>query len=236
MFLTNSGTRHTVMTKRKSIRGRSGRIASNSSKLTGANDVDVTATGVQIEIRREPSSSSVSEQGAGIGNVPEAPPFHIILDDDGVDDGTLPPLQTETGSNKRRSPALLGQEDEGEDEPPLKRHKGKAPPVANTGPQTINDDDYVDSGGDEDSLFENDDDGEEQEDKKELELQTEFKGFCIYRRILCLVVKRRSTIVGRATASSKLTKPQQQQQQPRNRVMEDWIAMSQAVRDGDIQD
>jgi hypothetical protein len=158
--------------------------------------------------------------------LPEAPP-HLIPDDHDGDagDGGILLLQAETGGNKRRSPALLAQEDEGEDEPPLKRHKGKTP----VRPITIGDDDDYDE-GDEDSLSENDG---EHEDKKKLELQTEFEGFSIYKRILCLVVKRRGAIVGRAPASSKLTKPQQQQEQPRNKVMEDWIAMSQVVRDGD---
>lgn len=72
--------------------------------------------------------------------------------------------------------------------------------------------------GDADSPFEVAEQ-EDDDDKKKLSLQTSYEGFNIYSRILCIVVKRRRALPEAAP--------------PPARLMEEWINMSQAIKDGD---
>lgn len=63
LFLTNSGTRHTVMTKQKTFRSAP-RLLSNSNRLTTSGH-----DSVQVEIRQEPLDSP----GIGLNDIPAAP-------------------------------------------------------------------------------------------------------------------------------------------------------------------
>lgn len=60
------------------------------------------------------------------------------------------------------------------------------------------------------------------EDKKKLKFTTEYEGFTIYDKVLCLVVTRKQ----KRKATEKADRIG-------GDLIEGWIAMSQAVRDGD---
>lgn len=68
-----------------------------------------------------------------------------------------------------------------------------------------------------------DDDGTKNDDKKKLRFNTDYEGFTIYDKVLCLIVTRKEKQkvkdVGAATAEGGL--------------IEGWIVMSQAVREGE---
>ncbi|KAG0644634.1 hypothetical protein HOY80DRAFT_1013527 [Tuber brumale] len=233
IFLTNSGTRHTVMTKRKMLQGYTS--GGEVGGMTGG-----TRMGVQH--RREEDDSD----GGGVidlDGIPEAPP-----------PGTLGSSSTFTtknpstsGRSKRKSPAPPPNTDDGDGEgeggldddsdsdpfePPPKRLRKTAKRTV-----TIRDeDDDADPDWSENSQ-------DELEDKKKLSLRTEFEGFNIYSRILCLVVKRRGPINARRAPAASSTPPTARQMnppstkgRPGNQIMENWIAMSQAVKEGGEDD
>jgi len=228
------------MTKRKTLRGSaSGGDGGELGGITGG-------ARMQVQHRREEDDLD----GGGVislDNIPEAPPPE-----------TSGPLSTPTakgpsttGRNKRKSPDPPpntddggGEEAGGSDgdsdsdpfEPPQKRLRKTAVGASTKRTITIRDeDDDADS-----DWSENGED--ELEDKKKLSLRTEFEGFNIYSRILCLVVKRRGPVsIGRATtASAPSTARQMDSLNPKtrsgNQIMENWIAMSQAVKEGDEDD
>ncbi|RPB01717.1 hypothetical protein L873DRAFT_595957 [Choiromyces venosus 120613-1] len=244
IFLTNSGTRHTVITKRKVVGGSTNRGSGGKmGKMTGG-------VGVPAQVRREEDDSD----GGGVINledIPEAPPPETsgLL---GSSTTKNPPTSRR---NKRESlhPQSDTNDKEGEEEeeegsdgdsdsdpfePPSKRLR-KTARVGSMKP-TIT---IRDEGDDADSDWSENGEGES-EDKKKLSLRTEFEGFSIYSRILCLVVKRRGPIsVGRAPAGSSSTPSSARQMdspnpktRPGNQIMENWIAMSQAVKEGDDED
>lgn len=202
LFLTNSGTRHTVMTKQKTLRTTPLKILSNSSRLTGGHD------SVQVEIRQESHDSPRID----LKDVPAAPAPTIVVSDDS------PRRSTRSGitRRKRKSPAPAAESgggDSGSDSdlyaPPLKRQK--TPTIA------IPD-------GDADSPFDHDPEAED-DDKKKLGLETEYEGFNIYSRILCIVVKRRGVTGRRPGAAPGAV--------AKGKIMEEWISMSQVIKDGD---
>lgn len=175
LFLANSGTRHTVMTKRKALRSAP-RLLANSSRLTGGHD------SVHVEIRQEPLDSP----GIGLGDIP-------AMEDRGGD------------SSSDSDPYA----------PALKRQKTPVVVIPDGDPD-----------GDTDSLFDLGS-GAEDDDKKKLGLDTEYEGFNIYSRILCIVVKRRGA-TGRRPGTTAAPEAV-----ARGKVMEEWISMSQAIKDGD---
>jgi hypothetical protein len=59
------------------------------------------------------------------------------------------------------------------------------------------------------------------EDKKKLKFRTEYEGFTIYDKVLCLVITRKEKKKDKAATREKAG------------LIEGWIVMSQAVRDGD---
>lgn len=67
-------------------------------------------------------------------------------------------------------------------------------------------------------------DGDGEEGKKKMALDTEYDGFSIYGRILCLVVKRWGAAKGKEGAGQGQA------------MMEDWIASTQAGEGGMIED
>jgi hypothetical protein len=230
LFLTNSGTRHSIIAKRKSLR-EPAKIASNSSRLTTA---DGEAWVSRVEIRREPSSSA-SDQGVGIGDVPLIP---LLVPDDDGDDGTgePPPVAGRGGDRRRVRELLVNEDEEGNEQPRLKKRlKAVEIVIGDEGEGEGEDEDEDEGGRDEESLFAEDGREDSREDKK-LEMLTGFEGFSIYSRILCVVVKRRGVIPGRAAVTASSSARQTKTQQPGNKVMEDWIAMSQVVREGDELD
>ncbi|KAA8913746.1 hypothetical protein FN846DRAFT_902601 [Sphaerosporella brunnea] len=64
------------------------------------------------------------------------------------------------------------------------------------------------------------------EDKKKLKFRTDYEGFTIYEKVLCIVVTRKEKKKGKAASGS----------QEKAGLIEGWIVMSQAVRDGEDGD
>lgn len=215
LFLTNSGTRHTVMTKQKTFRSAP-RLLSNSNRLT-------TTSGhgsVHVEIRREPLDSP----GIGLNDIPAAPTPTIVVpdgDQGGSTRGSSRGKNMRGRSKKRKSPAPATEEGGSGDSdsacsdpyaPALKRQKTPVVVVPD---------------GDTDSLF--DPGSEAEDDKKKLGLETAYEGFNIYGRILCIVVKRHGA-TGRRPGTAAAPEAA-----ARGKVMEEWISMSQSIKNGDAE-
>ncbi|KAI5844651.1 hypothetical protein DFP73DRAFT_62727 [Morchella snyderi] len=207
LFLTNSGTRHAVMTKQKSLPTAPAKLRSNSSKLTGGGGGERTL----VEIRRESSPPEIDLDSIPMAST--AGPI-IVPDDDGHDEEEEsstrvpePARRRSTRTKSKRPPAF--DDDTLPPPPPPKRHK--TPTI------TVPDDD-----DDDDNLpYLEEEEEEEGDDKKKLVLQTSYEGFNIYSHILCIVVKRRR---GGANTNASAGK---------GKIIEEWIGMSQAIRDGD---
>ncbi|RPB11305.1 hypothetical protein P167DRAFT_546376 [Morchella conica CCBAS932] len=205
LFLTNSGTRHAVMTKQKSLPTAPAKLHSNSSKLTGGGGGAGELT--LVEIRRESSPPELDLNS--IPMAPSAGPI-IVPDDDGDRDEEEEGSTRVLGSARRRSTRTKSKRPSALDDdtlpapPPPKRHK--TPTI------TVPDD------NDNLSYLNEEVEGD---DKKKLVLQTSYEGFNIYSHILCIVVKRRR---GGASTNASAGK---------GKIMEEWIGMSQAIRDGD---
>lgn len=201
------------MTKQKTLRVAPPKILSNSNRLTGGHG------SAQVEIRQESHDSP----GIDLGDIPAV----VVPDpDQGGARRSTRGKGTRGKSKKRKSPAPPAQDGGGGDSdsdfnsdpyaPPLKRQKT---PVI-----TIPD---GDGDGDADHSFFDHDLGAEDDDKKKLGLETAYEGFNIYGRVLCIVVKRHGATgrkPGAAAASVAVA---------RGKVMEEWISMSQAIKDGD---
>ncbi|CUS09340.1 unnamed protein product [Tuber aestivum] len=239
IFLTNSGTRHTVMTKRKMLRDSTGDGGGELGGVTGG-------ARVRAQHRREEGDSD----GGGVINldrIPEAPPpgtsgssgatttKNLSASGRGKCGPPDPPPDTDDGDGEEEG----GSGDDSDSdpfEPPMKHQRRTAIGASAKRTVTIRDED---DDADSDWSANGED---EPEDKKKLPLRTEFEGFNIYSRILCLVVKRRGPInAGRAPAASTPSTARQmgspnQKSGSGNQIMENWIAMSQAVKEGDEED
>lgn len=171
---------------------------------------------MQVEIRQE----SLDSPGIGLNDIPAAP--------------TTPPggarggsrgKNTRGKSKKRKSPAPASEDGGGDSNsdsdpyaPAIKRQKTPVIVIPDGDPSSDTDSLLFDLGpGAED----------EDDDKKKLGLETAYEGFNIYGRILCIVVKRRGSTGRRpgTTAAPEAVAT--------GKVMEEWISMSQAIKDGD---
>lgn len=200
------------MTKQKTFRSAP-KILSNSNRLTTSGH-----DSVQVEIRQEPLDSP----GIGLNDIPAAPtPTVVVPDGDqgGSTRGSSRGKNMRGRSKKRKSPAPATEEGGSGDSdsdpyaPSLKRQKT---------PVVVIPDGDIDSFPDPGSEAEDD-------DKKKLGLETAYEGFNIYGRILCIVVKRHGATgrrPGAAAAPEAAT---------RGKVMEEWISMSQSIKDGDAE-
>ncbi|KFA65748.1 hypothetical protein S40285_04877 [Stachybotrys chlorohalonatus IBT 40285] len=168
MFLTETNTRHSLLTKQKHFREKlPAKMQSNSSKLMGETvaapiDVDVN---VNVPIRLEEDDV---DDGRALADIPFAPldrqskRSRMSSDEDPeMSDG-----------NDEGVPILLESED---DQPPHKRRRQPK--------QTPHDQQDRDA----------DEDDDEGDDKKKLAMDVSYEGFSIYGRVLCLVIKRRET-------------------------------------------
>lgn len=202
------------MTKQKTFRSAP-RLLSNSNRLTTSGH-----DSVQVEIRQEPLDSP----GIGLNDIPAAPtPTVVVPDGDqgGSTRGSSRGKGMRGRSKKRKSPAPATEEGGSDSDsaysdpyaPALKRQKT---PVV------------VIPDGDTDSLLDPGSEAED-DDKKKLGLETAYEGFNIYGRILCIVVKRHGATGRRPGAVAAPAAA------ARGKVMEEWISMSQSIKDGDAE-
>lgn len=199
MFLTETSTRHSIITKHRHFRDKvPAKLQSNSSKLLG----ETSAEPIDVENAAHSPAVLLEEDDE------EATPLDKIPDIGAAD----------AGRGKRHRREVAGDdapgsdfEDEGggvddsldeagrPDEPPSKRAR-------------------QDSAG----LGEDD----EEEDKTKMAMDVSYEGFAIYGRVLCLVVKRRDTTPARGRAprgvpTPAVAKPTGQA------AMENWISSTQ---------
>lgn len=163
IFLTETDTRHSLLTKQKHFRDLHKKgIQSNSNKLTGG----TTDTAIEVEdapvIRREESE----DDEVDLQDLPaaeELPTMEEDISDAGslfVDDDDDEDRQA---AKRPRAATDASASEASATEPDAKRRKDSAR-------------------GEEDS-----------DDKKKMAMTTTYEGFAIYGRVLCLVVKRKGS-------------------------------------------
>ena len=167
IFLTESSTRHSLLTKHKDFGTTSSRLKSNSSKLTnwltrGSNEkpVEVPDDDEQPQLLREEDDS------IDLAEIPDA----------GL--GQAGP----EGEGQSRKPSRTEDDDEDtlfvNEESESERDTVPESVAARTSKRSRKDAGHEDAQG-------------KMDDKKKLRFNTSYDGFSIYGRILCLVVKRR---------------------------------------------
>jgi len=219
IFLTETSTRHSLLTKRKYFREKvPGKLQSNSSKLIDETNNEPFDVDDNVPILREDSDDYV--------NLEAIPTL----------DGT--PTTKRSRRNKRQRGDAVAESDSelesdgngyvpaieinSDDEeivrpPPSKRSR--------RGVATLGDDE--------------DDDAEDPDDKKKMALEISYEGFAIYGLCLCLIVKRREPTLrpsGNARAASTGTTATRSGNDVRpsgHAVMENWIASTQVPAGAD---
>lgn len=164
MFLTETGTRHSLLTKRKNFRPKGpAPMHSNASKLiseTNDQPVDVDADDfAPIRIEEE----SDEEAPMRLADIPTA-------EDKGGEkrDREEAGLFVGSPSDEQDTPGAI-EVNSDDEERPSKRRRGVGEHL-----------DFGDGEGDGD-------------DKKKLAMDVSYEGFAIYGRVLCLVVKRKAS-------------------------------------------
>ncbi|KAK5992702.1 hypothetical protein PT974_06117 [Cladobotryum mycophilum] len=175
VFLTETNTRHSLLTKHKHFRDKGPSLMqSNSSKLiseTNANPIDVEAYDT-APIRPEEDSD---DDGVRLGDIPLAALHQQAKRQRGEmnSDGDF------EGSDEDNAGSAI-EIDSDTDQPPQKRHRGPARSISTPG----------EAGGDGDS-------------KKKLAMDVSYEGFAIYGRVLCLVVRKREAKSQQTSQSGK---------------------------------
>jgi hypothetical protein len=164
IFLTETSTRHSLLTKQKHFREPKKKLQSNSQKLTGdTNDTPIEVEDGPVILREESEEVSMvlreesEEDRLNLNDLPEV--------EDDIEDSLF--IEEDTGprrSKRPRAPTQVSSPPESSpgSEPLPKRRKDK-------------------------EVLPN----EENDDKKKMAMDTSYDGFSIYGRVLCLVVKRK---------------------------------------------
>ncbi|KAK2060329.1 hypothetical protein LY76DRAFT_591502 [Colletotrichum caudatum] len=211
MFLTETSTRHSLLTKQKHFRDKAaGKLRSNSNKLIGETndapidlDMEAEGSGAAFLVREESQSE---DDAGGLSRIPAV-------------DETSRPRRSKRQRGEPRAPDAADYEVPSGDDaggvtsaieidsendhvpPPSKRMKKRGAGL----------------GGERD-----DDD-----DKKKMAVDVSYEGFAIYGRVLCLVVKKRQGL--RLAASNG---PGSAKQPAGQASMENWISSTQMPNSG----
>ncbi|UNI23430.1 hypothetical protein JDV02_009248 [Purpureocillium takamizusanense] len=200
MFLTETSTRHSLLTKQKHFREAAPpMIQSNSTRLMGETsdapvDVDAESTPPPVVLREE------SDEGDGLrlANIPHAgqrQKRRRMRANPGGQDGDD---ASDTDPSDDDGPASAIEIDSDAEEPAAKRLRGAAESEA---------------GADD--------------DKKKLAMDVSYEGFAIYGRVLCLVVKRRDTRSQLSLAKADGRGPVKATAGEGQAKMENWITSTQ---------
>ncbi|KAK2023363.1 hypothetical protein LX32DRAFT_147539 [Colletotrichum zoysiae] len=214
MFLTETSTRHSLLTKQKHFRDKAtGKLQSNSNKLIGETndapihlDMEAEGSGAGVPVREESESE---DDAGGLSRIPAV-------------DETSRPRRSKRQRGEPRAPDVdyevpsgddaghvtsaieIDSEDDDDVPPPSKRIKKRGAGL----------------------------DGEhEDDDKKKMAVDVSYEGFAIYGRVLCLVVKKRHGL--RLAASSG---PGSAKQPAGQASMENWINSTQMPNPGAEED
>lgn len=161
MFLMETDTRHSLLTKKKHFRERMpAPMQSNASRLIRENGSPPTSLD-DPEFQAIRVEDSDNEEVFNLAEIPSAEDSHTgkrDRDDDGDEEYT--------GASGRDATDAIDVEEDGLFVPPSKRRR---------------------DGG----LGSDSDEDDEDKDKKKLAMDVSYEGFAIYGRVLCLVVKKR---------------------------------------------
>ncbi|KAK1731690.1 uncharacterized protein BDZ83DRAFT_564019 [Colletotrichum acutatum] len=213
MFLTETSTRHSLLTKHKHFRDKApGKLQSNSNKLINeTNDVPIDldmeseAAAGTVPIRQESESE---DDTAGLSRIPA------------VD---------ETG-RPRRSKRQRGEPRDDQDADYATTSDNDAGAEASA--IEIDSDDDAPRPSKRVKKQETGSDLEEDgDDKKKMAMDVSYEGFAIYGRVLCLVVKKRQGLrLASSTAAGGAKQPAGQAS------MENWISSTQMPNPGAEED
>ncbi|KAK1996700.1 hypothetical protein LX36DRAFT_107060 [Colletotrichum falcatum] len=213
VFLTETSTRHSLLTKHKHFLDRAAsKLQSNSNKMIGETngapidlDMETEGSGGAVPVREESESE---DDAGGLSRIPAVDEtsrprrskrqrgeprgpdseYEVPLGDDAVDVSSAIEINSEDGVS-----------------PPPKRIKKQG-----TG-------------------FDAEHDGDE--DKKKMAMDVSYEGFAIYGRVLCLVIKKRHGL--RLAASGG---PGNAKQPAGQASMENWISSTQMPNPGAEED
>ncbi|KAH7368507.1 hypothetical protein B0T11DRAFT_64783 [Plectosphaerella cucumerina] len=234
VFLTETPTRHSILTKHKHFRDKTtGKLASNSTKLISETndapfDVDAKQASEPIILQEEDDNAdagAILDQIPAVGDEASAQlprrskrqrTTRTEKDDDSEEDLFVASDEDDDGPSTDAAPIEI--DSDADDAPPPKRRR-KHKPAARDAEDA---EDAAAGAGD---------------DKKKLAMDISFEGFAIYGRVLCLVVKKREgalrtagagTTRGAASdaAGSSNNKPAGQA------MMENWISSTQMPNPG----
>ncbi|ETS81203.1 hypothetical protein PFICI_06205 [Pestalotiopsis fici W106-1] len=181
IFLTETTTRHSLVTKHKHFHDKSQtKLTSTSSRgLVGASneapiDVDIEAVTAPIILQEEDDDDEPGGIGAALAAIPPAP---TSMDTDAPAARRPKRARRDTGQGSDEEEGLfISSDDDGDVDAVESQSDGaeRPPPQKRRKEATI----AIDDGTGED-------------DKKKLAMDITYDGFSIYGRVLCLVVKRR---------------------------------------------
>lgn len=164
MFLTDSSTRHSLITKQKQFTSKE-RIKPTGNKLTGWLNNSENPITVEDNDQPPPELRREMEDEPGLQDIPEAAVAgskrQVSTRAEDEDEALFVSSDDEEAFQTQRAP------------PPKRQKLGNAQPE----PELEEEDE-----ADEDETL---------EDKKKLALNTSYDGFSIYGRILCLIIKRK---------------------------------------------
>ncbi|EFQ25615.1 hypothetical protein CGRA01v4_02329 [Colletotrichum graminicola] len=212
MFLTETNTRHSLLTKHKHFRDKAtGRLQSNSNKLIGETndapidlDMEAEGSGDAVPVREE---SEPEGDAGGLSRIPvvdETSRPRRSKRQRGESRGSDGDYELPSGDDAGHVASAIEIGSEDDISPPSKRIKKRG-------------------GG-----FEGDHDDD---DKKKMAMDVSYEGFAIYGRVLCLVVKKRHGL--RLAASSG---PGNAKQPAGQASMENWISSTQMPNPGAEED
>ncbi|KAF9870247.1 hypothetical protein CkaCkLH20_12333 [Colletotrichum karsti] len=203
MFLTETTTRHSLLTKHKHFRDNApGKLQSNSNKLIKETndtpiDLDMEAEGssTTLQIRNESESE---EDAAGLSRIPV------------VDETTRP-------RRSKRQRGAPRDHDSDFELPSDDDAGGEASAI-----EIDSDDDAPPRPSKRLKKQTTGSDVDQEDDKKKMAMDVSYEGFAIYGRVLCLVVKKRQGLRMASSSSSVNAK------QPAGQAsMENWITSTQ---------
>lgn len=210
MFLTETTTRHSLLTKHKHFRDKAqSKLKSNSNKLINETndtpiDLDAESADPAVHIRHESESE---EEPAGLSRIPA------------VDETTRP-------RRSKRQRGVARDQDDDHDFASDDDFGGEASAI-----EIDSDDDAPRPSKRLKKQTTGSGDDQEDDDKKKMAMDVSYEGFAIYGRVLCLVVKKRQGLRLASSGTSGNAK------QPAGQAsMENWITSTQMPNPGAEED
>lgn len=222
VFLTETPTRHSILTKHKHFRDKApDKLTSNSSKLISETnetpvDVDGEDASEPIVLNEESDEELKNLDSIPVADEPVARPQRrskrqrssAQVDDDEDDDSEDLFVASDEDT---ASPIDLDSDVDGAP-PPKRRRKQKDPTTGAV-------------------LGSEEKDGDD--DKKKMAMDISFEGFAIYGRVLCLVVKKRENLTRPAGSAGKTGAAATAGDKPGGQAtMENWISSTQMPNPG----